>query len=136
MTDRSLGLLGIAQKGGNVEIGEEPVGAVARAGKARLIILASDAADHTVRRANSFAAMHDTPVAVLSADKDALGAVFGRNSVAMAAFTDVFLAERFLLLQEQMERYEAQIQAVHDKAEYMKQRKKEAQRSKRKKGKK
>ena len=96
MHDKALGLLGISQKGGNIEIGEEPVGAVARAGKARLIILASDAAGHTVRRAQSFAALHSSPVVVIDANKDALGAVFGRNSVAMAALTDVFLAQRFL----------------------------------------
>lgn len=49
MDEKTLGLLGIAQKGGNIAIGEEPVGASARAGKARLIILAADAAGHTVR---------------------------------------------------------------------------------------
>ena len=63
MHEKALGLLGISQKGGNIELGEEPVGAVARAGKARLIILASDAAGHTVRRAQSFAALHSSPVA-------------------------------------------------------------------------
>jgi ribosomal protein L30E len=136
MQDKALGLLGISYKGGNVELGEEPVGAVARAGKARLIVLAADAAGHTQRRAASFAALHDTPLITVDADKDALGAVFGRTAVAMLALTDVFLAERFLLALDQQERYGAEITAVHNKAVYMKQRKQEAQRAKRKKGKK
>lgn len=136
MVDKALGLLGISQKGGNIEIGEEPVGAVARAGKARLIILASDAAGHTVRRAQSFASLHGTPLVTVDADKDRLGAVFGRTSVALTAFTDVFLAERFLEALGEPERYGEALTAVHDKAVYMKQRKQEMARSKRKKGKK
>ena len=136
MQDKALGLLSISQKGGNIEIGEEPVGAVARAGKARLIILASDAAGHTVRRAQSFAGLHDSPLVTIEADKDQLGAAFGRTSVAMAALTDVFLAESFLKALGQPEKYAKAIATVHDKAVYMKQRKKEEARSKRKKGKK
>lgn len=135
MHEKAMGLLGIAQKGGNIEIGEEPVGAAARAGKARLIILASDAAGHTVRRAQSFAALHTSPVAVIDADKDTLGAVFGRTSVAMAALTDVFLAQRFLETLGEPERYAQQLAAVRTKAASMKQRQKEQQRARKKKGK-
>ena len=41
--NRSLGLLSISRKGANVTVGEEQVGAVARAGRARLLLLAQDA---------------------------------------------------------------------------------------------
>ena len=135
MNEKALGLLGISQKGGNIEIGEEPVGAVARAGKARLIILASDAAGHTIRRAQSFAALHTSPLIQIDADKDTLGAVFGRNSVAMAALTDVFLAQHFLETLEEPERYGAQLEAVREKAASMKQRQAERRRAQKKKGK-
>ena len=123
MQNKAFGLLGIANKGGNVQIGEDPVGQVCKSGKARLLILASDAADHTVRRMNSFASLHDTPVVQLDEDKSALGAVFGRNSVAMVAITEISLAEGFLKALGQEERYRQQIDAVHQKAVYMKQRK-------------
>lgn len=135
MNEKALGLLGISQKGGNIEIGEEPVGAVARAGKARLIILASDAAGHTIRRAQSFAALHTSPLIQIDADKDTLGAVFGRNSVAMAALTDVLLAQRFLETLAEPERYGAQLEAVREKAASMKQRQAERRRAQKKKGK-
>ena len=135
MNEKALGLLGISQKGGNIEIGEEPVGAVARAGKARLIILASDAAGHTIRRAQSFAALHTSPLIQIDADKDTLGAVFGRNSVAMAALTAVFLAQRFLETLAEPERYGAQLEAVREKAASMKQRQAERRRAQKKKGK-
>ena len=41
--DNTLHLLGIAQKAGRLEVGEEPVGAAARARQARVILLACDA---------------------------------------------------------------------------------------------
>ena len=43
MIEPVLSLLGIAKKAGRVEIGEEPVGAAARAKKARVILVAADA---------------------------------------------------------------------------------------------
>lgn len=49
--DNTLHLVGIAKKARRVEVGEEPVGAAARARQARLIVLARDAADNTCRRA-------------------------------------------------------------------------------------
>ena len=57
--DKALQYLSIARKGGMAELGEEPVGAIARAGKAYLILVAADASDHTWRRAKSFAAGTD-----------------------------------------------------------------------------
>ena len=49
--DPILHLLGLAKKAGRLEIGEEPVGAAARAHQARVLLLAADAAPNTVRRA-------------------------------------------------------------------------------------
>lgn len=133
MNEKALGLLGIAQKGGNVAIGEDPVGICTHAGTARLIILAADAAAHTVRKAGSFAARHQTPIVTVDGDKDVLGSVFGRTAVAMTAITDVALAQRFLELLGEPERYGSQLAAVRNKAAVMAQRKKERQRRNRKK---
>lgn len=132
MDDRALGLLGIAQKGGNVEIGEDPVGQASKAGTARLIILAADAADHTVRKAGSFAARHDTPIVTVDGTKDTLGAVFGRTSVAMIAIKDIALARRFLELLGDPERYGAELKAVREKAETMARRKQQKRRDRKK----
>ena len=49
--DKLLNLIGLAKKAGKLEVGEEPVGAAARSKHARLILIASDAADNTRRRA-------------------------------------------------------------------------------------
>ena len=55
--DPILHLLGLAKKAGRLEIGEEPVGAAARAHQARVLLLAADAAPNTVRLGRSSCAM-------------------------------------------------------------------------------
>ena len=136
MLEKALHLLGIARKGGNIAIGEDPVGTAAHGAKARLIILASDAAGHTQRRAQSFGSLHHTPVVTIDADKTALGGIFGRASVAMAALTDIYLAKSFLEALEDPERYGKELQTVSEKAAEMTKRKKEQQRRNRERGKK
>ena len=93
MTEHILSMLGLALKAGRVEVGEEPVGAAARAKKARVIFVAQDAAPSSVRRAQSFARTGSTLCVTLPADKDALGRSLGRSSVAMCAVTDIGFAE-------------------------------------------
>ena len=91
--DNVLSLLGLAKKAGRLETGEEPVGAAARARAARLILLASDAAENTARRAKHFADAGGCLLARIPADKDAVGRAVGRASCAMLAVTDVGFAE-------------------------------------------
>ena len=93
MTEHILSMLGLALKAGRVEVGEEPVGAAARAKKARVIFVAQYAAPSSVRRAQSFARTGSTLCVTLPADKDALGRSLGRSSVAMCAVTDIGFAE-------------------------------------------
>lgn len=86
--DPILHLLGLAKKAGRLEIGEEPVGAACRARQARLVLLASDAAPNTRRRAAHFGEAGnvlwlETPFA-----KSELGLILGRSSCAMLALTD------------------------------------------------
>ena len=92
MENRALNYLSLARKAGKAELGEEPVGAAARAGKAYLIVVARDASDHTWRRAKSFAAGTEQQVLRLKETKDDLGQSIGRQSLAIAAITDAALA--------------------------------------------
>ncbi len=103
--NRTLGLLSISRKGGNLTVGEEQVGAVARAGRARLLLVASDASDHTVRRARSFVAGTAQPMLIVSFTKDELGQALGVSSCAIAAITDVRLAQAFVKTLGEPERY-------------------------------
>ena len=86
--DKALNYLALARKAGFAELGEEPVGAAAREGHARLVLVASDASDHTWRRAKSFVAGTNQQCIRLKCTKEELGFVVGRTSLAIAAIPD------------------------------------------------
>ena len=90
--DKALNYLALARKAGRAELGEEPAGAAARALHAHVILVASDASDHTWRRAKSFAAGTDQQCVRLPFTKDEMGFAIGRTSLALAAVTDAALA--------------------------------------------
>ena len=81
--NKAMNYLGLARRGGLAELGEEPVGAIARAGKAYVILVAGDASDHTWRRAKSYAAGTDQQCIRLSCTKDEMGLAVGRTSLAI-----------------------------------------------------
>ena len=126
MEAKVLNYLALARKGGRAELGEEPVGAVARALKAHLIIVAGDASDHTWRRAKSFAAGTDQQCIRLDCTKDELGFVVGRQSLAIAAITDAQLALALVTALGQPEKYKAVIEVLTAKAEKVKRHQAEA----------
>ena len=124
--DKALNYLSLARKGGMAELGEEPVGAVTRLGKGRLVIVASDASDHTWRRAKSFVAGTEQQCIRVPFTKDELGFVVGRQSLAIAAFTDAALALAFVKALPNTEKFAEVAQALDIKAQKLRQRKDEA----------
>ena len=111
-------MIGLAKKAGRVEIGEEPVGSAARSKHARVILVASDAAAGSVRRAYAFAQTGACLCLTIPADKDALGRALGRSSCAMAAITDVGFADAIVkkLAVMDPEHYEQASQRLQIKA--------------------
>ena len=91
-SNRILSLLGLALRGGNLAVGEEPVEAVARARDARVLLLASDAADNTRRRVEHFAEAGQCLWLRIPFTKAELGRAVGRSSAAVTAVTDIGLA--------------------------------------------
>ena len=122
MDNKVLNYLAIAKKGRLAELGEEPVGAVARAGKAYLILVAGDASDHTWRRAKSFAAGTDQQCVRLGCTKEEMGFVVGRTALAIAAITDVQLALALVNSLGQPEKYKDVLSVLEAKAAKAKQR--------------
>ena len=57
-----IGLLGLAQKAGKVQSGEESVSAAAKDHKARLLLLSSDAGERTQRHARQLGIEGNSPV--------------------------------------------------------------------------
>lgn len=111
-----LSMIGLAKKAGRVEIGEEPVGSAARSKHARVILVASDAAAGSVRRAYAFAQTGACLCLTIPVDKDALGRALGRSSCAMVAVTDVGFADAIVkkLAVMDPEHYEQGILAAAD----------------------
>ena len=129
--DRALNYVGLARKAGLIELGEEPVGAVARARKARLVVVAQDATDHTWRRAKSCVAGSEQMCLKIPYTKDQLGQAVGRTELALAAFTDPALALAFCKALEHPERYKTEIESLEKLSTRIRQRKKEADAHKR-----
>ena len=90
--DKALNYLSLARKAGTAELGEEPAGAAARAGKAYALLVASDCGDHTWRRAKAFAAGTDQQAIRLPYTKDEMGMATGRTALAIVAVTDISMA--------------------------------------------
>ena len=125
--DKALNFLALARKAGLAELGEEPAGAAARAGKAYVILVASDASDHTWRRAKSYAAGTSQQCVRLPYTKDEMGFTIGRDSLAIAAITDCPMALALVQSLPEQEKHAEAIQVLTEKAQKQKQRKKEAQ---------
>ena len=124
--DKALNYLSLARKAGLAELGEEPVGVAAREGKAYLIAVASDASDHTWRRAKSYAAGTRQQCLRLPFTKDEMGMAIGRQELAIAAITDAKLALSLVQALDQEEKHKAVIEVLSEKATRLAKRQAEA----------
>ena len=124
--DKALNFLALGKKARLVELGEEPVGAITRTGKGYLVVVASDASDHTWRRAKSFVAGTEQQCIRVSFTKEELGFVVGRTSLAIAAFTDAAMAASFIKALPDVAKHTAALTVLEEKSAKLKQRKNEA----------
>ena len=115
--DKALNYMALARKAGRIELGEEPVGAAARAQKARLVIVASDASDHSWRRARSYVANTEQLCIRVDFSKDQLGQAIGRTDLAMAAFTDPAMALAFVKALGDPQRFSAELESLSKRAD-------------------
>ena len=129
--DKALNYLSLARKAGFAELGEEPVGAISRTGKAYVIAVASDASDHTWRRAKSFAAGTRQQCIRLPFTKDEMGFAIGRQELAIAAITDPALALAMVKALGQPQTYADAMAVLENKTDRVKKRQAEAKAHKR-----
>ena len=125
MNNKALNYLALAKKGRLAELGEEPVGAIARTGKAYVILVAGDASDHTWRRAKSYAAGTDQQCIRLSCTKEEMGFVIGRTSLAIAAITDVQLALALVKALGEPEKHKEALESLDKRTQRIRQRQQE-----------
>lgn len=84
--DKFLTLLGLALRAKKVEVGEIPVHTALAHGTAKVVYLASDAAENTADKLRRHLGV--TPCRTLPVDRSRLGYALGRKSCALAAVTD------------------------------------------------
>lgn len=89
----ALSMAGMALRAGRLEVGEDPAGDACREKRCRLLLVARDAAENTRRRADRFAQEGQCLTLALPFTREELGAALGRGSCAMAAVTDLGLAQ-------------------------------------------
>lgn len=92
MTSNALSLLGLALRGNNLAVGEEPVAEACKTGQAKLVLTAADAAANSAGRAGRMAELGGVPWVRVPWDKETLGNALGRRLCAVAALTDTGLA--------------------------------------------
>jgi len=120
--NKALNYLSLARKAGLAELGEEPVGAAARALHAHLIVVAGDASDHTWRRAKSYVAGTQQQCVRIPCGKDEMGLSIGRSSLAIAAITDLPLAVAFVKALGDPERHKEILEVLEVRNQRLRQR--------------
>ena len=117
--DSALSMMGLALRAGRLEPGEDPAGDACREKRCRLLLTASDAAENTLRKAERFAGEGQCLALALPYGKAELGAALGRGSCAVAAVTDLGLAQAIVekLAQADRARYGEAAERLRVKAE-------------------
>jgi len=93
---KALNYLGIARKGGGIETGEDNSSGLVKAGKARVLIVASDTSEGAKRRAEGYVYETNTLLVEVPFTKDEIAGITGKSGCSMAAMTDLGLAAAFL----------------------------------------
>ena len=132
MDNGLIGLLGLAQKGGKLQTGEESVSAAAKAHKARLLLLSSDAGERTWRHAQQLSEAGNCPLLLSPYTRAELGQSVGRGECVLLAFTDIGLAAAAAkrLSQSDPESCREVLERLEYKAEKTLRRRRETQRRK------
>ena len=119
MDNGLIGLLGLAQKAGKLQTGEESVSTAAKGHKARLLLLSSDAGERTRRHAGQLSQEGNCPLLPVPLTRMELGGAVGRGECVLLAFTDVGLAAAAAkrLAQTDPEGCREVLERLEDKAE-------------------
>lgn len=96
MEDKTLGLLGLMRRANALQIGEANTGAAVKAGKAKLLLLASDASDNARRKAQGFTEGRNVQTVPLPYAKERLSGSLGAPGCSMIAVTDLGFANALM----------------------------------------
>ena len=91
----AITFLGLMERAGKLEIGEGSCGTAVRAGKAKLLLTASDASPSLLTKARRLAGGYRIPLICLPFTKEQLGDALGLGLAGMLASTDTGMAAAF-----------------------------------------
>lgn len=136
MSNDALRMTGMALRAGRLEVGDEAAGDACQYKRCRLLILAADAGEGAQRRAAHFAEEGQCLLAEIPCSKEELGAALGRKSCAMAAVTDLGLAQAIVqrLAQGEPEKFGEMAERLRLKAERAAQRREKTARERQQRG--
>lgn len=103
MREKALNLLGLMRRANAIRIGETDSGEAARGGKAKLLLLASDASDNARRRAESLVNGRRVRLLTLPFTKEELSDRLGVGGCSMAAVTDLGFADALMKILAQLQ---------------------------------
>lgn len=90
--DKVLSLIGLAMKAGRCASGEMMTENETKSGRARLVIVASDASDNTKKKFQDMCKFYRVPIYIYG-DKDTLGHAMGKEFRASLAILDEGFAD-------------------------------------------
>ncbi len=97
-----LSAIGLAKRAGKLVSGEMAVEQCVRSGKAKLLLIASDASAATIDRYQSMAIYYEAPWR-FALQKNEMGGAIGKGTRAAAAVTDTGLATMIIKRLDEME---------------------------------
>ena len=127
MKDKALKMLGLMRPAGAIEIGADRAAEAARAGRARVLLLASDASETTLRKAGYALEGRSALDLKLPFSREELSEALGVGDCTMAAITDMGFAAAFvkLLAAEDPERFADAAAVLEAKQDKMRRRRSE-----------
>lgn len=127
MTDRPLRLIGLMKKAGKIEPGSDRSSDAVRSGKARLLLLPSDASEATVRKAERLLTGRRTMMQTVPFSRNEIAEALGIGDCTMAVITDMGFAGKFmeLLAAEDPDVYASAAEMIKEKEKKIIRRKKE-----------
>ncbi len=127
MREKTLNLLGLMRRANAIAVGETNTGTAARAGKAKLLLIAADASDNAKHRAEGFINGRNAIKIELPFTKAELSGALGLPGCSMAAVTDMGFSNALIkLLNELSEgKYQAEAEELGKRFEKAERRKAE-----------
>ena len=90
--DKALSLISLAMKAGRLASGEAMTESEVKSGRARLVIVASDASENTKKKFRDMCKFYRVPICIYG-DKDTLGHAMGKEFRASLAILDEGFAD-------------------------------------------